>query len=99
MRKATIQDIYRVDRSAVERQLGHPIKTLAPWDEKCKACKGKGWVTGPRYRVKERRKYRVEDLEEMLRQLGLRMHLQIVPEELVTPPEKAAHSVTRRPGR
>lgn len=31
-RPITVEDIYRVDRSAVERQLGHPIKTLAPWE-------------------------------------------------------------------
>ena len=33
-RAVTVEDIYRVDRSAVERQLGHPIKTLAPWEPK-----------------------------------------------------------------
>ena len=26
----TVSDLYRVDRSAVERQLGHPIKMLGP---------------------------------------------------------------------
>ena len=26
----TVSDLYRVDRSAVERQLGHPIKMLSP---------------------------------------------------------------------
>lgn len=30
----TVHDIYAVDRSAVERQLGCPIKTLAPWERR-----------------------------------------------------------------
>lgn len=33
LRAVTVDDLYRVDRSAVERQLGHPIKALAPWNE------------------------------------------------------------------
>jgi hypothetical protein len=33
-RPVTVKDIYRVDRSAVERQLGHTIRTLAPWPDK-----------------------------------------------------------------
>jgi hypothetical protein len=32
--KITVDDIYRVDRSAVERQLGHPIRTLSPEGKK-----------------------------------------------------------------
>lgn len=45
-RKITVDDIYRVDRSAVERQLGHPIRTLSPCDcpsvsklRSCECCK------------------------------------------------------------
>jgi len=30
------QDIYKVDRSAVERQIGHEISQLAPWDSTTK---------------------------------------------------------------
>lgn len=39
MSPISVKDIYRVDRSAVERQLGHPIKTLSAHGPRyCFAC-------------------------------------------------------------
>jgi hypothetical protein len=78
-RAVSVSDIYRVDRSAVERQLGHPIRTLSPSSGRgMKALPAKVKRTGMRQLCVSLGEAQAKELERIRVESGLRSWNQVI---------------------